>query len=129
MKQLLLLVFLVLPLGGCAFNYIPLIPEAHIPEAPLELRSPEGLVHEDDTLRLGVQLLNQQQEGWLAVQWFAPGNREAASDSLWVRPSDADRVHYLYLPGDVTLRPGQWRAVVSFNGRLLRQFSVQVPAS
>lgn len=129
MKRVLLFVFLLLPLGGCAFSYIPLIPEAHIPQAPLELRSPAGLVHEDGTLRLGVQLLNQQQEGWLAVQWFGPKNREVASDSFWVRPEDADRVYYLHLPGDVTLEPGQWRAVVSFGGQLLRQFSMQVPAS
>jgi hypothetical protein len=129
MREMLLLIVLLLPLGGCAFSYIPLIPEAHVSEPPLELRSPEGLVLAGDTLRLSVQLLNQQQEGWLAVQWYGPGNREVASDSLWVRPDDTGRVHHLYLPGDVTLRPGQWRAVVSFAGQLLRQFSLQVPAS
>lgn len=129
MRRMLLLILLLLPLGGCAFSYIPLIPEAHVSEPPLELRSPDGLVLAGDTLRLSVQLLNQQQEGWLAVQWYGPGNREVASDSLWVRPDDAGRVHHLYLPGDVALRPGQWRAVVSFAGQLLRQFSVQVPAS
>lgn len=119
---------LVLSLSACTFTYIPPIPD----RAPLErearfgLRAPSGLEHINDELRLSVAVDEIPEAGWLAVQWFGPQNREVASDSLWLEPTDAGLARDLYLPEDVPLEPGRWRAVVSFGGRIVRQFAVTV---
>lgn len=64
-------------------------------------------------------------EGWLAVQWFGPDGREAASESALVEAGTTGLS--FELPPDVPLVAGEWRAVVSLGRVVLRQFSVAVP--
>lgn len=86
------------------------------------------------------------EDGWVDVQWFAPDGHEAASESRWAelegsrapgedgarRPGSASAEAavgpwVLRLPDDVALVAGEWRAVVSMQGRFLRQFRLVVP--
>jgi hypothetical protein len=115
----------VMLLAGCTFSYLPPIPEGQAMPTRLELRSADGLIQADGRLALEVTLVNLSREGWLAVQWFSPQNREVASEAQWVSATPPHR-HRFVLPEEVALTPGRWRAVVSFEGELLRQFSLEV---
>jgi hypothetical protein len=114
----------VMLLAGCTFSYLPPIPEGQPMPTRLELRSADGLIQSNGRLALEVTLANVPREGWLAVQWFNPQGREAASDAQWV--GAAPHRYRFVLPDEVALTPGRWRAVVSFEGEVLRQFSVDV---
>lgn len=115
----------LLALSSCQPLYIPPVP------APLEL--PERLVLDahgeidDERPRIVIELLNVPNEGWLAVQWFGPANRELASESAWVTPADENSILILRLPAEVEALEGRWRAVLSMNERVLRQLSIEVP--
>ena len=121
----LLVIAALLPLCSCTPLYIPPVP------APLEL--PER--HEIDAAaqldagrpRLRIELLNVIEPVWLAVQWFSPANVEAASESVWVTPADEGSSFSLRLPDDVEADAGRWRALISADGRVLRQVSIEVP--
>jgi hypothetical protein len=120
--------FLFLPflfcLSSCTFLYLP--PELPIQTLPetFDISGSDGLTYENTQLELSVLLRNVPQEGWLAVQWYAPNGREAASDSVWIEVRDEGLTQTFELPQ----RPsrGEWRAVVSFGETLLRQFSYHV---
>ena len=118
-------VLLALTLGSCSPLYIPPVP------APLELEERTGV---DAVARLGggrplvlLELTSVVEPVWMAVQWFTPGNAEAASASVWVTPADEGTELSLALPDDVEVTPGRWRAVISAEDRVLRQVSVEVP--
>jgi hypothetical protein len=115
----------VMLLAGCTFSYLPPIPDGQPMPTRLELRSADGLVQADGRLALEVTLVNLSREGWLAVQWFSPRGREVASDAQWVGAAPPHRYRFV-LPDEVALTPGRWRAVVSFEGEVLRQFSVDM---
>ena len=115
----------VLLLSSCQPLYIPPVP------TPLEL--PEQ--YEVDATaaldagrpRLSIDLINVIEPAWLAVQWFSPANREVASESVWVTPSDEGSTARLRLPQDVMATSGRWRVVLSVDDLVLRQLSVEVP--
>ncbi|MEX2534742.1 MAG: hypothetical protein WD273_04000 [Trueperaceae bacterium] len=115
---------LLLIVAGCRPLYLPPVPAP--PELPerLEVDASAGL--DDQRPRIRVELRNVPAEGWLAVQWFAPNNREVASESVWIAPEDEGRVVELNLPQDVEAVPGRWRAVVSLTGEVIRQLSVEI---
>ncbi len=85
-------------------------------------------------LQLTLSLSGIDEAGWLAVQWFSPGGAQVASESVWIAISEGfagSRESSLLVlsPADIELSQGEWRAVVSWGGVLLRQFRAVVPAS
>ncbi len=122
-----LLLVAALALPACRPLYVPLVPEA--PQGPLPTRLAGGsalTLSAAGRPRLAVEVLDLPGPGWLAVQWFAPGGGEAASESVWLEPPSGEAE--FVLPPDVEATAGEWRAVVSFEGLLLRQFLLVVPS-
>lgn len=117
---------LILLGAGCQPLYLPPVPAPLELPARFELTGSSALLQEGrPALRL---LLGRvPQEGWLAVQWFAPDNREAASESVWVAPGMEGTVVHVTLPPDIESTDGRWRAVLSLEGEVVRQLSVEVP--
>jgi hypothetical protein len=132
-------------LSACRPLYIPLVPDA--PEAPSALRLADDseLTIVDGRPRLELSLDAPGAAGvaegvWLNVQWFGPSGRQAASGSVWIEArgdtpataaatATAPAAALVFdLPDDVEVVPGEWRAVVSVDGVLLRQFRVDVAA-
>lgn len=114
-------------LVACRPLYVPLVPTGLPEPHPTRLSGGSTLAAGmGGRPRLELEVLDVARAGWLAVQWFGPGGAEAASDSAWLEPPAAAAV--FDLPADVALRPGEWRAVVSFEGVILRQFLLVVPA-
>ena len=140
MRQLKRPVLIVLLLGLCAgivssctYTYIPPVPRGRVePEATLDLHASAGIVTEtvSGSERLALQLTasNVPEADWLAVQWFAPDNQQVASASQWLEPSRQPQDLRFVLSGDIPLRPGDWRAVVSYQSRVARQFSLPLVA-
>lgn len=126
-KRLLLgaLGFLYL-LGGCAYTYLPPVREARSPEPRLTVAAASRLEQNETTIRLDLRLVTVPEADWLAVQWFAPDNDEVLAESVWVVPAPEPQRVAVSLPPSVVLRDGPWRAVVSYQGRFVRQFSVTV---
>jgi hypothetical protein len=115
----------LLLLGACQPLYFPLVPEIRRPEPRLELE-PELLVSEG---RPQLQLFVREVpfSGWLAIQWFSPANVEVASDSVWLDEGVRGQRLEVSLPRDVAVRSGEWRALLSQAGVVLRQLSVELP--
>lgn len=136
MRQLkcsVLIIFVLALLAGfissCTYTYIPPVPRGRVePEPTLDLHDSAGIVTETvaGSERLALQLTASDvpEADWLAVQWFAPDNQQVASASQWLEPSHDPQNLRFVLPEDVTLRPGDWRAVVSYQSRVARQFSL-----
>ncbi len=120
---------LLLGLGACTPLYLPPVPERVPVHEVAQLGDASALGFRDRVLTLHVVLDRIPEAGWLAVQWFAPDGSEVASDSVWVAPADVGEGRTLALPSRVSLSAGEWRAVVSFRGDVLRQFRATVPAS
>lgn len=116
----------LLALSGCAFTYTPLVREARTPDPRLTVLRESGLVQADGALELTLALRSVPEADWLAVQWFDPSNSEVAAESVWLEPAAATQSLELALPSRVVLQNGLWRAVVSYQGRLIRQFSATV---
>ena len=61
-------------------------------------------------------------DGFLAVQWFAPTGGEVASASVWLEEASVGGTVRVPFPSDVPReRTGRWRAVLSWQGRVVRQ--------
>lgn len=115
---------LLLVLSGCTLTYTPLVREARAPEPRLVIRS-GALVLDEASLELKLRL-SVPEADWLAVQWFGPGNDEVSATSVWLEPAPEPQPLAVALPPGVALEDGLWRAVVSYQGQLVRQFSLQV---
>lgn len=123
---------LLLGLSACTPLYVPLIPtDMLLPEpafrlhgdARLELAGRPGA----PILTLHLRAAEVPGPGWLAVQWFGPSGPALASESLWFDADEVGVARRLAAPEQLTLRPGEWRAVLSWQGRLVRQLLVVVP--
>jgi hypothetical protein len=124
--QVLILGALLLSLpAGCRPLYLPPVPEPLVLAERFELDGSARVVEGRPSLTLLPRTVPD--EGWLAIQWFAPNNREVASESRWLAPGDAGRSLMVVLPADVEAAPGRWRAIVSRGGVVVRQLSVMVP--
>jgi hypothetical protein len=121
--------FMLVALTACSPLYLPPVPgDALVVEPRLRLLGDSVLeVAEDGALSLVVVLAEVPHEGWLAIQWFGPAGGVVASDSVWLERDDAGNSLTVALPEATTLRSGEWRAVVSWYGELVRQFRVLVP--
>ena len=148
-RSLLVGAALLLVLGACRPLYLPPIPDELPFEAGVRVAGYSTGVGPDGRPRVEVTLADLSEAGWLAVQWMAPSGRQAASASTWLEPAqpagtaadaeakadanaeanaeaDAGALPSaaFALPADVELVPGEWRAVLSFGGKLLRQFTI-----
>ena len=123
LRLILLLLFF---LTSCSYTYIPPIPSAQRKEPRLEVHTSKGLSYENGDLKLDLFLYNVPEEAWLAVQWFGPLGEEEASASKWVTPESTGQEITFELPKDVGMESGFWRAMVSFQRELIRQFSIEV---
>ncbi len=125
MKRIAVPILALLLLSACTYTYIPPVPEARTREEVFTLSSSSGLVREGERLRLDFVVEEVPEADWLAVQWFAPNNDQVASNSVWIPEYDR-ATGTLFSPERVTLRPGTWRAVLSFQGRIVRQFAAVI---
>jgi len=129
MKHIKIIAFLLIVLfsSSCTFMYVPLIPvNPQVREARFLLSDSQGLSLETEQLRLDMTIKEVPESDWLAVQWFNPLSKEIASNSKWLEVdpealAESKEISFL-LPENITLTPGYWRAVVSYQGRLIRQF-------
>lgn len=120
---------LLLLLAGCTPLYLPPVPES-MPriESRLTLRDARVEVDADGQVRAVWIPEGVDCAGWLDVQWFPPAGRAVASESVWLAPEHEGRRQALSLPDEVELRPGRWRAVLSFEGEVLRQLDWSWPS-
>ncbi len=123
------LLALLLGLGACTPLYVPPVPERVPVHEVAQLGDASALRLRDGVLTLHVVLDRIPDAGWLAVQWFAPDGTEVASDSVWVAPANVGEGRTLVLPPRVSPSAGEWRAVVSLRGEVLRQFRATVTAN
>lgn len=124
MTRLLLSALLFSLLAACRPLYLPPLLEADQPE--LRSRLELDLSAASGRPVLNVRVLTVVQEGWLAVQWFTPGGREAASESVWLDADSPGLRFSLVLPDDVNVVPGEWRALLSQHSVVIRQLTVTV---
>ncbi len=122
-----LLFGLALLLSACTYTYIPPIPRTEATPPPTFTVAPSSQLFREATgLRLSLRVTEVPTAGWVAVQWLSPRNQEVASDSIWFEASSNPQTTDFALPDDVTLTPGEWRAVVTYGGQVARQFSLAV---
>ena len=124
---------LALLLAACTPLYLPPVPsDALAPVPSFRLRGASVLevvaaADGEATLRLTLTADEVPEGGWLALQWFGPSGAARASDSLWFEPEDVGRARRWDAPPQLRLEPGEWRAVLSWRGRVVRQLRVDVP--
>ena len=119
------LLFVLLMLSGCTFTYTPILREARAPEPRLVVGKPSALAQAAEALHLELQVTVPEAD-WLAVQWFDPANDEVWATSVWLEPSPEPQIIAVTLPSRIDLTDGLWRVVLSYQGRLVRQFSASV---
>lgn len=117
MKNLVLLLPLALLLGSCRYTSFPLVPPVLQGEVPARL-SAGSLQRVGDGLELRLALDARSGSGFFDVAWF-DGDTLLARDRTYVDASDPNAVFRLSAP-----RGGEFRALVSFEGTLLRQFEL-----
>ncbi|GAA5531762.1 hypothetical protein Dalu01_00137 [Deinococcus aluminii] len=116
--RLLLLACLLAPaLTACRYAYVPLIPK------PVEVTLPTRvtaatLVRERDALVLRARVEGRFTPGYLSVAWF-DGARELGRDSVYLDAAQRDATFRLPAPN-----PGAYRAVLAFDGTVLRQIEL-----
>lgn len=128
---LLLAAVLAGALGACRPLYVPLVPDdAPEPVRRTRLGSESTLLVSDGRPTLSFTVVDLAPEAaagdWLAVQWYRPSGAVAASESVWVDETSVGVNLDFVLPPDVAATAGEWRAVVSLGGFVLRQFRVEV---
>lgn len=116
---------------------VPACTPLYLPPVPSELPALEPRLRLEDVRvdRLGgtpaVVFVPKEvpAPGWAAVQWYPPTGGEAASASVWLDEDRVDHVVRVPFPEDVDREDGgRWRAVLSFDGRVLRQLEWREPA-
>lgn len=110
------LAFLLLAplLGGCRYNFVPLIPKPVTFKLPARVTQ-ASLTREGDTLTLKAALEGQFEPGYLKVNWFN-NSQPLAEDSVYLDQELREVSFTLLAPN-----PGAYRATLSFGGAVLRQ--------
>lgn len=108
--------------SGCTPLYLPPVP-AELPPIPPRIRIAEARIDHLGGVPAAVFTPREvPNEGWLQVQWFPPAGGAVASASVWLDRESVGRVVRVPFPADVPReRAGRWRAVLSMDGRVLRQ--------
>lgn len=117
----------LLALTGCSYTYLPPVPASAISERPtrLVLSSASQLSFDNQRLEMQLIVLQLPQEGWLELQFFDPFGTEIGSASKYLKQDDIGKVRYLY-PASKVQENGTYRAIASFKGVIVRQFSTEV---
>jgi hypothetical protein len=118
-------------LSACAPLFVPPVPTDALVAAPAwrlagdaELRV--AAFADGPRLRVRFAFEAVAVDAWVAVQWFGPAGGERASAAVWVARADVGRTFAVDLPADVAIEPGPWRALISVEGRVLRQLDAVV---
>lgn len=121
----------IVALVACTPLFLPPVPSDPLAALPAwrlagdaELRAPA--VDGTPRLRLRFRFDAVAWDAWVAVQWFGPTGGERASTALWVTPADVGRPFTVDAPADLEITPGAWRALISVDGRVVRQLDVLV---
>lgn len=121
-------VALLVVVAGCTPLFLPPVPGNTLVPTPVwRVNSDSALAWNGAQLELRIRFSEIPQATWVAVQWFGATNGERASASYWVEPTDLERTFQWLLPDDVRASAGAWRAIVSVDSLLLRQFNATVP--
>ena len=119
-------------LTACTPLFVPPAPSDALVASPAwrlagdaELRA--SVFSDDPRLRVRFRFDAVATDAWVAVQWFGPTGGERASVAVWVTRGDEGRPFAVDLPDDVVVVPGGWRALISVQGRVLRQLDAVVP--
>jgi len=121
-----LFLFLILLLASCTPLYFPPVPAKLDLEKTINLNNSQGLSLNGSKLNLTIRINDIDKEGWLAVQWFTPENKEISSDSIWISPELEGQDKDFVLLKELEISEGLWRVVVSFENSLLRQFVIEI---
>ena len=118
MRPLLLAPLLALLLGGCRYTFIPVIP------APVAISLPTRLVtaslrREGGDLIASAALSGNIRAGYLSVVWF-DADRELGRDSVYLDAAQRSAEFRITAPDK-----GSYRALLSFDGVLLRQVELR----
>ncbi|WP_261664617.1 hypothetical protein [Deinococcus sp. Marseille-Q6407] len=105
---------LVLPLlGGCRYNYVPLIPPVAEVNLPPRIFGAE-IRRDGDDLVLTAQLQGRFPAGYLNVTWF-DGNRQLAQDSVYLDAEQREATFRLKAPAK-----GAYRAALGLGDQVMR---------
>jgi hypothetical protein len=126
-----LLMMVVTVTAGCRPLYLPPLPgDALTVEPAVRLGAESRLELVDEPagplLRLTLVVQEVPFDGWLAVQWFGPAGGAIASDSVWLEGGTAGATVRLDAPASLALTPGEWRALASWYGDVVRQFRTEI---
>jgi hypothetical protein len=120
-------------LPACTPLFVPPVPSDALVAAPAWRLAGDAalratVVADAPRLRVRFRFEAVAADAWVAVQWFGPSGGERASAAVWVARGDEGRTFAVDLPDDVAVVPGAWRALISVEGRVLRQLDAVVPA-
>jgi hypothetical protein len=121
-------------LASCTPLFLPPVPHDALTPAPAWRLAGDGALRAASfvggpRLRVRFRFDAVPHDAWVSVQWFGPAGGERASAAVWVARADEGRTFAIDLPADVPIEPGAWRALLSVDGQVLRQFDVIVPAA
>ncbi|MEX2502244.1 MAG: hypothetical protein WD336_07695 [Trueperaceae bacterium] len=125
---------LLLVAVACTPLYLPPVP-SELPqiEPTLLLRDVRIEDHEVRAVRaptVTFRLEELPHDGFLAVQWFPPAGGEVASASVWLAWAQVGSTVRVRFPSDVARdRAGRWRAVLSWDGTVVRQVAWNEPGA
>lgn len=115
MRSMTLALLLLAPLlGGCRYNYVPLIPPVSEVRLPPRVFG-TAIVRSGEDLVLTARVDGDFTAGYLGVTWF-DGPRQIGQDSVYLDAQERQAVFRLNAP-----RPGAYRAVLSLGGTVMRQ--------
>lgn len=114
----LVLALLLAPmLGGCRYNFVPVIPREVPFELPVRLTK-ASLQRLDTGLEVKATLEGQVKAGYLSVVWF-DGDHELGRDSVYLDAQQRQARFVFQAPNK-----GDYRAMLLFDGELLRQLNL-----
>ncbi|MFK7601551.1 hypothetical protein ACI3L1_05005 [Deinococcus sp. SM5_A1] len=105
---------LTLGLGGCRYNFVPLLPPVVAPNLPVRVTE-ASLKRDGDQLIVTATVDGRFEPGYLSVNWF-DSSRAIGSDSVYLDASQRTASFKLTAPDE-----GAYRAVLSFGGAVMRQ--------
>ncbi|TVR91690.1 MAG: hypothetical protein EA416_09090 [Trueperaceae bacterium] len=121
---------LVAASSACVPLFVPPLPSDRLePEPAFRLHGDarlEPAPGDDAGLVLVMRAAEVPAGGWLAVQWFGPSGPARASESVWFEPGSVGAEVRLETPPGLDVTPGEWRAVLSWDGRLVRQLRIEL---
>ncbi|RJF73477.1 MULTISPECIES: hypothetical protein [Deinococcus] len=101
-------------LGGCRYNFVPLIPRPVDFKLPVRIVE-ASLTREKTELVLKARIDGKFDPGYLTVNWF-DNSRPIGQDSVYLDTAQRDVTFRLTAP-----QQAAYRATLTFGGALLRQ--------